>query len=29
MSEKYGSDAVRIALVVGNPAGADFGHVGK
>ena len=23
MSEKYGSDAVRIALVVGNPAGAD------
>ena len=23
MSEKYGSDAVRIALIVGNPAGAD------
>ena len=23
MSEKYGSDAVRMALVVGNPAGAD------
>ncbi|MGB7957709.1 MAG: valine--tRNA ligase [Minisyncoccia bacterium] len=23
MSEKYGSDAVRIALIIGNPAGAD------